>query len=533
MNLSMKSGTNEFHGTAHYFGRNPYLNAVSNAVTRSPNLIRNHIYGGTAGGPIRKNRLFTFATYERWRTAQPLSTSSTLPTALERTGDYSKSINGVGGLRTIYDPWSTVFDAATGNVTRQPFAGNIIPKDRMDPVALMALKDLWMPNNPGDDQTGVNNFKLGYARVYRYWNFSDRTDWNISDKVKVFGRYSRVSTNLAPQNYIQSPAASFNGGTMNSRNAAGDMLWVMNPTTVLNIRGSYGELQDDLADNNSAVTEATYTKFWPSGWYKPYTQPLPQLYYPNIGPGFGRNSYWFQHPHNYDTHARVSRQQNAHQLKFGVEYGRRISDVYFPSLMTFSFGPALTSSTFLAPNTKISGDTWATWLLGALDSSSQARLTSAQYSTWNDYGAYIQDDYKITRNLTLNLGLRYEYQSPPVSPDDRFSRYLDLNNPIPEMQANPPAIPAQVKAIANIPYQWNGAWVFAGNGHRGIYDTVKTIFMPRIGMALRINDLTALRVGFARYAIPPQSQTVPMMGGFPTDGFAASTPAAPVLQGIP
>ncbi len=127
LSLSMKSGTNELHGTAYYFGRNPKLNAVSNSVTHTPNRVRNHIWGGTAGGPIRKDKLFTFFSYEQWRINDPRTTLATLPTPLERTGDFSKSLNTSGGLRAIYDPWSTVLNAATGTATRTPFPSNVIP----------------------------------------------------------------------------------------------------------------------------------------------------------------------------------------------------------------------------------------------------------------------------------------------------------------------------------------------------------------------------------------------------------------------
>ncbi len=97
MSVSTKSGTNEIHGTAYYFGRNPHLNAVVNPITRTPNFVRNHIWGGTVGGPIKKNKVFTFFTYEGWRTKEPRDAIRTMPTDLERTGDFSKSLTRSGG----------------------------------------------------------------------------------------------------------------------------------------------------------------------------------------------------------------------------------------------------------------------------------------------------------------------------------------------------------------------------------------------------------------------------------------------------
>ena len=96
LSLSMKSGTNDYHGTAYYFGRNPALNAVSNSVVRAPNAVRNHIWGGTLGNPILKNKLFTFNTYEAWSQKDLRNQILTLPTELERQGDFSRSFNQNG-----------------------------------------------------------------------------------------------------------------------------------------------------------------------------------------------------------------------------------------------------------------------------------------------------------------------------------------------------------------------------------------------------------------------------------------------------
>jgi len=182
MSVSMKAGTNEYHGTGYYFGRNPALNAMTNRYTRSPNLVRQHIGGGTVGGPILKNRLFTFFSYERWSKTEPREGTRTLPTDLERVGDFSQSLNAAGGLRVIYDPWTTKLDPATSTATRTPFPGNVIPVSRIDPSAAIVMKDIWKPNGPGDDITGVNNYKATYAWWTKYYNISNRTDWVANEK---------------------------------------------------------------------------------------------------------------------------------------------------------------------------------------------------------------------------------------------------------------------------------------------------------------------------------------------------------------
>ena len=116
--------------------------------------------------------------------------------------------------------------------------------------------------------------------------------------------------------------------------------------------------------------------------------------------------------------------------------------------------------------------------------------------------------------------------------NNRISRYLDLSNPIPEMQSNVPQIPAAVTAIAGIPYQWNGAWNFADNNNPGVFQTNKWGFMPRAGLAFKVNDKTVLRAGYARYVIPV-GMTQPFQSSMPIYGYTASTTIAPTLQGIP
>ncbi|MBL8234776.1 MAG: carboxypeptidase regulatory-like domain-containing protein, partial [Bryobacterales bacterium] len=214
LSLSIKSGTNSYHGTAYYFGRNPKLNAVTNSVTRAGNLIRNHIAGGTIGGPIRKNKLFTFTSYEHWNTREPRNTLRTMPTDLERRGDFSQSLTIFNTLRGIYDPWTSRLDAANNRATRQPFPGNVIPASRIDPTAARFMQDIWGPNNPGDNVTGVNNFKTSYSWKLENWNFNNRTDWNINEKWKVFGRYSQLGTTLDQDNYTpnNSPAMTNDNG---------------------------------------------------------------------------------------------------------------------------------------------------------------------------------------------------------------------------------------------------------------------------------------------------------------------------------
>ena len=168
--LNMKSGTNAFHGTAIGNWRNPRFNAVSDPTIkrtagadetnfRGTNL---KIYGGTIGGPIIKNKLFTFTSYEHWNDASPLPFTLTVPTALERAGDFSQSTrNGV--IRTIFDPLTSTGTSGT----RTAFAGNIIPAARFDPTALKLLAEMPLPNLPGS-QDNLQGFKVNQTNLLEF-----------------------------------------------------------------------------------------------------------------------------------------------------------------------------------------------------------------------------------------------------------------------------------------------------------------------------------------------------------------------------
>jgi hypothetical protein len=537
LSLGIRSGTNEWHGTAYYFGRNPALNARTNSVDNTPNQVRNHIWGATAGHPLRRNRLFAFTAWEAWRQKQPGTVQGTLPTDLERQGDFSQSLNTAGELRTIYDPWTTRFDAAAGAVTRTPFPGNRIPQTRMDPTALRILDDVWKPNNAGIGFTGQNNFQTGYAMPVRYWNFTERVDWNITDSWKTFFRYSRVRTDLDSENYANSRAVPKDGGVMNNRNIAGDFVWIAGPDTVFNFRGSYASLEDDYEGRESKIGEEGLAEFWPDNpWYKPYIGEMPAVYYPSISAGglnLGRGTYWYQHPRHWAYSGSMRRNSGKHNWKAGAESRLHHSDGIFPALMNFNMQQALTANTFINPDTRRSGDPWATFLLGAIDNTSFARTVPYQRFGATYYAGFLHDDIKLTPRITLNLGLRYEYETAPQDLNGhRISRYLNLQAPIPEMQEAPPDIPPAVLALMNQPYQFNGAWVFADEQHRRMFNPHLYVFLPRAGVAVRLNNSTAVRAGFARYVAPPVI-AANTLRNVPMPYYSAETSVAPALEGVP
>jgi hypothetical protein len=342
---------------------------------------------------------------------------------------------------------------------------------------------------------------------------------------------------------------------MHALNISGDLVWTIDARTVLNVRGSYTSNNDDYDAPEQYATLDTYKEFFPNAtdFYTRYLDIGAPFYYPGIsigggspGGGYGKSSWWFQHPQSFYDAVKISRQAGRHYLKAGFEYRTLRVDAIRPQTFNFAFRDDETANTFINPNTRLSGDAWASFLLGAMDpGNSWARHEPFKKDTTHYYGAFVQDDFKLNRNVTFNLGLRYEYEGAVFDrggtygdsefDPDRYSRGLDFTSPIPEFQgAGQPQMPAAAQALMDRPYQWNGAWLFTDSANRGMWDPRRLILLPRAGVAVRLSDRMSLRFGFARFNTPSVLQRDnDVLGSTPVPGFGASTPPVPNLEGAP
>src|SRR5581483_4976805 len=271
ISLTLKSGTNEWHGTAFYQGQYPWANALENRVLRTVNLGRNHMYGGTVGHPILKNKLFNFVAYEGWQQTDPQPLVNTLPTDLERQGNFSQSLNNAGALRTIYDPWSTQTSPDGKTITRTPFPDNIIPASKLDPVAVGYTGHLWKPNSVGIGPYHVNNYFAPLPIKFPYKNFSDRVDYAVSDRLRVSGRVSLFRTPITTSNPTGSDYfVSDRGSERDATSITGDVTYTLSPRTVLNVRGDYHNFVDASKFAANFSSQGGWAKIWPnSDFYKP------------------------------------------------------------------------------------------------------------------------------------------------------------------------------------------------------------------------------------------------------------------------
>ena len=550
ISLTTKSGTNEWHGSAFYLGRYPWLSAEADRTRFTQNAERQNMYGGTFGNPILKNKLFNFFSMEYWKIGVPSGYTTTVPTPLERQGDFSQTLAADGSQRTIYDPSSTIVDPVTAAVTRTPFPGNKIPSSRFDPFSAKLAGDFWDPNNPGVGYNHLNNYEKGFIDDTSYYNFSDRVDYNINDKWRVSGYYGRyhstdIQGNPTPNNsFLYQPSGSLRGANQ----VLGDAIWSVNPNTVINFHGDWFNLIDAYVSKD--LGKNGWASIWPGNpWYAPYQEASSNVpvYFPSLhiggssfgGPGF----FWDQRPAAESFSAKVSQTKGSHYLKYGFEYRRSAGPTYVSNTDNFYFNQALTANTFNNPDLTKYGDPFATFLLGSLDDSSEMIGGPAPITVSDFYGMYIGDDWKVTRNLTLNLGIRNEYETAWHDPDHQLSQGLDLTYADPAIAANPPVMPSQVLAISKpAPWAYNGLWHFTSNSNPGMWNAPKFALQPRFGAAYRLSDKTALRFGYAMYTIPTEYNfTAAPISGFedvnflepPFFGMTGFQNTAPLLNGRP
>jgi hypothetical protein len=549
ISLNMKSGTNTLHGSAYSFFRNPSMNArfdptvVITPTTNLKSLRGTNLktLGGTFGGPIKKNRIFSFTAYEHWNDQRPLSYIRTVPTELERQGDFSQSTLS-GKVRTIYNPYTSTLSG--GKVVRTPFAGNKIPTSMMDAAAVKMLSEIPLPNVAGN----TDNLQYNVYDKTKYWNFSQRVDVNFSDNWKMFVRYGQFKADLAQENPTEYNYFPLSGSKRYGRSVAADTVWVMSNKQTLNLRGSFYNMTDDFYNPSIVLGQDGLANYWPgNAWYSSLYN-SGYTYYPalDVTSGTGTNSNnrlgrqgreWYQHPKAWTVSGRMNWYEGAHNMKWGGDVRRYYGNAARFEPINLVFNSTLTANSSDSPDVVNTGNQWATYLLGALDNQTSARLVPLQTVDLLAYSGYFQDDIRVNDRLTLNLGLRWEYDPGPTDPQYRLSQRLDLSQPIPEMQATPPAMPAQalsLMAAKGYGYTYNGAWIFTSKNDPHAWKTTWKNFLPRFGINYRLGQDAVARFAYARYLAPGQSLR-DTLGAFVDSyaGYAQTTNTLALANGVP
>jgi hypothetical protein len=535
-NVVLKSGTNDFHGTAWEFMRRKFLDANTfqgNAAngTRPAHVLDQ--YGGQLEGPLlfpkllSKNsstRLFFLGSFENYRERTPGALTTSYPEPEMRNGDFSKLRNAAGQPVTIYDPMNATGDPA--NPTRAPFPNNTIPQNRINPVAVAVTKYMPLPNSAtrAGFAYSTNNFLLPeYVAPDSFYNLILKFDANLGDRHRAFFRHaSNDRTEDRAINGIDNKVGTDGQQPFQRINDAYVVDWVstVNPTLILNVRASYNRFIEkgfgranegfDLASLGlpasliSQLPGPTYFGRWEVTGYT------------SLGRYQG-----FNFTNNYGIMGNVTKIAGAHTLRMGVDL-RRIHYLVQDSgnILLFQHSRMWTRRIW-NQDEPTAGDGYATFLLGTPTGGSSNYPLYPFNRQWY-FAPYLQDDWKVSRRLTLNLGLRWDYNGPPDEKWNRMNRGFDA------AAASPLAsqIPADMLAMYPQLRSLKGGFRFAGidGNPRIAANRDLNNWQPRVGAAYQLSQKLVLRGGYGLYYLNPNNDFRQFAG------FSTSTPIVASLD---
>ena len=507
-----KSGTNQFHGSLFEYLRNSVLDAdeffANRAGTPRLPLVFNQ-FGGSLGGPIKKDKLFFFADYEGVRERQTFDQTITSPTPLQRTGNFSQTFTSTGALITIYDPLSTKPDPKNpGNYIRTPFSGNSIPVTSINPVAAAIMKYYPLPNQPGLPLSQAQNLFLTGHEPLNNDTFTGKIDYDLGPSRRLSGRYTQDNLNFDLPNYFGNAAAA-DGRTVPIPHHSGFISFtnVFAPTLLLDAKAGVNR------ENEHYFAPAQGFDITSLGFPAALMQEAQRGY--GKGPGFPSISITdasaFGRPDNLgnpssssSASVAVSKTNGTHSLKFGYEYRlyRRNDYGTASPYGAYTFTRGFTQGPNPLQATSTGGYGVASFLLGD-PSSATANYTTDNTKSFDYHALFIQDDWKATRKLTLNLGLRWEYEG---AVHDRYNVLSNFD----------PLIPS---ALIVPGMSLKGGLIFpAVNGvPSGIIDPSSKDFGPRFGLAYQLTRNIVIRGGYGIMYIPTVGTS------YTSTGFTAAT----------
>lgn len=508
VNVSVKSGTNDIHGSLFEFLRNDSLDArnfFSDPATKQPKLARNQ-FGGTVGGPIRKSRTFYFGSWERTIERRGVTFLETVPDPARKSGDFTAGL-------PIFDPDSL---RRVGNLNvRDPFPGNRIPSNRFDPVAAGILGLMPNPTSP----QAANNFLRNPVQTTDLDRIDGRVDHNFSERHRLFGRYSFSDLNLYNPPPFDLPlvgAVGFSGGREvaprldRSQNAAIGYTYVIAPSLLSELRLGYNRIKSDIS---SFVPEPLFEQYGFKG-IPPEVGGLPTMSvagYTPFGEGGSRPN--FKISETYQINEQLMWFHGSHTVKAGMNY-RGVRSHYRITQQargSFTFNGVFSQD---PQNRSRTGDSFADFILGVPSNANLSNVFNGDM-LYPYLAFYLQDDWKLTSRLTLNLGIRYDYYGPMYERRNGLGNLLTNEARI-IFPAGPvpPGLPASL--VRELP---------EGVHSRGLVTPDRNNLAPRFGIAWQATPRTVIRAGgglfFADHTLVGAG---PSMAGSPPFGRNAQYP---------
>jgi len=506
-NIVIKSGTNELHGTMYEFFRSSALDANlffprGRGQKLTPYTV--NTFGATIGGPVvipklynGKNRTFFFFSYEGSREGNGQSTTSSVPTAKMRQGDFSEIPNA------IYDPYSV--QLISGVATRTPIPNKIIPSSLQDPVARNVMKYWPEPNNPNVAAATpwVQNFVQGSKWPTTRNGYVVKVDHQLTARHQTYARFNTGGA-FFNFNYDFDGLATPGRNVVNRpfKGIAINDTYMINPSTTLDTRLGYAFGKEQQRPYSYGFDLASL------GFAQQFVNLVQYKAFPTIGvsgfQGLAGSGYQDKPGYTYTAQSSVSMQRGRHLFKTGGEIRQmRLNQLANGSPSgSFSFAQASTGGPNATATATGTGFSMASFLMGWPSGGSIAYANGVSVlSTY--YGFYFQDDFRVSKKLTLNMGIRYEYESPRTERYNRTTRGFAYNT----------ASPLKAPGL-----NLRGGLIYAGvdGAPRGILDPDRNNFAPRFGFAYSLNPKTIFRGGYAMSYIP-------LIGSVFPDGYSNTT----------
>jgi hypothetical protein len=507
--ITLKSGTNALHGQLFEFFKNEKLNAnewVANKNGEQRTKYRNNTFGFEVDGPVYipklfdgRNRAFFMISLEGLRERLEDTLVTTVPTAEMLRGNFSNL--GVD----IYDPQ-----------TGASFPGNQIPQDKINQVAARAAAFYPQPNRPGEGADGLNNYAVFNSARNGYDAWLGKMDLRVAQNHQVSFRYGQTPWFNFAKLAWGSNAAEPSGeapSTRVSRNWGADWTYTLNPSLVFNLRGGLARYEG-FSGNIFAEGFDPMELGFPASLVSQFTAlQFPRFEFAsNYSPLGATQVTNYQTQDTWSLQPNLSWNQGRHFRKLGFEFRIYNQNQLQPGAASGSylFSRNWTSANPQQPDAA-SGHEFASFLLGLPSSGSVARNIDPAYQN-KYYALFLQDDWKVTSNLTLNLGLRWDLETPRVERYNRMVRGFAFDQPSP--------IASQVSGL-----NLRGGLLFADGNKREAFLRDRNNLQPRIGMAFQIREKWVLRAG---YGLTYLGQHAAGSAG----GFSRPTPLIASIDGL-
>lgn len=541
VNITTKSGTNKFHGSASWFYQaagcsglagSTYVSRSANGCDRMialpwatkvgstvPSATHQNQVSGTIGGPIwipkvfdGRNKLFFFYAYEAVvGQVPPAATVGTVPTAAERTGDFS-ALLALGPKYQLYNPNTS--NGTTSSNTRTAIPGNILANAGLtvSPIAAAYYKNVPLPNYTGPQTTvdGQNNYFTFTPTISNYRSHQGRIDYNITANNKLWGEAHR-------SRYLNSASDEFHNsltGTVTDQILAGGLIedvQTFSPTLFLDVRGSVTRYDNTNYVSSSGISPSSVG--FPGYLASNSTAiALPQITFSDDG--LAPLSYSNQPGsiENFDTiqlFTNLTKIWGSHSFKIGTDIRAYKYSSLSPGAAdgTFAFssasgGPVAQGTGYAAPTF---GGAFAMFDIGLPTSGSEAVVPPFQFNSFLD-GFFVQDDWKARSNVTVSIGIRFEHETPVVESQNRMVNGF-LPNAVNEATASSEAAYAKAPSplLAAASFLPTGGPTYAQAGSRNAYVPPTLYYSPRVGLTYApeaLHQKGVIRLGFGIYTNP-------------------------------